>query len=241
LPKSNKRVKGESISRICSNCSAENIDSAKFCVNCGHSLIEKEKIGHLSRKSYFVITVALIIAVFIVFLIQYDNNRVLKEKLTTAHLDKKTAQEQMSAETERLHDKIISLEAEVEKDSTEVEKLTELANSYFDIGNFKKAIAYYAKVLRNTPNNANILIDIGVSYFNISMGDTAILLLKRAVQINPKHQQGLYNLGIIYYNLGKTDEALTTWKRLIELNGNSKETQNAKKFIEQISKQSKSS
>ncbi len=149
-------------------------------------------------------------------------------------------QGEMSAETKRLHDRIISLETDVMQNPTDISNITELANSYFDIGNFVKSIKYYLRVLKTTPDNTNILIDTGVSYFNMSKNDSAIFYLNRALSIDPKHKQGLYNLGIIYYNLGKSDEAVSQWNILLQIYGNSKEAENARKFIKQISNQSKS-
>jgi len=234
------RVKGDVIGKVCKKCSAVNVDSAKFCVNCGSPLDSEFSKGGLSKKSYMVIGSAFVIAVLIVALIQTVNNRALEQKRIAGANKAAMSQKQMSEETKRLHDKIMSLEAEAAQNPHDVTKMTELANSYFDIGNFGRAIKYYEKVLTITPDNPNILIDTGVCYFNLSKNDSAILYLNKALSVEPEHKQGLYNLGIIYYNMKNTAKAVTVWKKLIRIHGNSREADNARKFIEQISKQSKS-
>jgi cytochrome c-type biogenesis protein CcmH/NrfG len=187
-----------------------------------------------------VIGSALIIAVIIIAVIQAANYSALEQKRKAVRNKSAMKQTQMSEETKRLHNQIMSLETEVAQNPADISKTTDLANSYFDIGNFGKAIDYYEKVLKVAPDNPNILIDTGVCYFNLSKSDSAIFYLKKALAVDPNHKQGLYNLGIIYYNLNKTDEAVSVWKKLIQIHGGSREAENARKFIEQISKQSKS-
>lgn len=208
-------------------------------MNCGESLKQKAIDKKISKNSLIILAVSLIVAIIIVSIIQISNSNTIELKKNKSQNPSAMNQEQMSAETKRLHDRIISLETEVVQEPTDLSKMTELANSYFDIGSFDKSIKYYLKVLKITPDNTSLLIDTGVSYFNLAKNDSAIFYLNKALSIDPKHEQGLYNLGIIYYNLGKTDEAVSQWKKLIQLYGNSKEAKNAQKFIQTINNQSK--
>jgi tetratricopeptide (TPR) repeat protein len=209
-------------------------------VNCGSAFDDKKRIASLSRKSLYVVITAFFAALAVVIALRIDFYASLEEKRSALKHSEAAAQKQMPAELKHLHEKIALLEAEAALHPDEVSKLAELANSYFDIGNFRKAVFYYKKVLNINPEDADILIDTGVSFFNLSQSDTAIFYLKKAIAVNPQHRQGLYNLGIIYYNLGRIDDAVDIWNRLILLNGGSKEARNARKFIEQIEKQSKS-
>ncbi len=118
---------------------------------------------------------------------------------------------------------------------------TQLANAYFDISRFDKAVFYYNIANKVNPNQANILIDLGVSYFNISKPDSALHFIEKALQIEPDHVFGLYNAGIIYYNLNKVDAAITVWKKLISKHSGSREAQAAQEFIKQIENQQKKS
>ena len=115
-----------------------------------------------------VIGSALIIAVIIVAVIQAANYSALEQKRKAVRNKSAMKQTQMSEETKRLHNQIMSLETEVAQNPADISKTTDLANSYFDIGNFGKAINYYEKVLKVAPDNPNILIDTGVCYFNLS-------------------------------------------------------------------------
>ena len=117
----------------------------------------------------------------------------------------------------------------------------QLANAYFDISRFDKAVFYYKNANRAKPNQPNILIDLGVSYFNISKPDSALLFIEKALQIQPDHVFGLYNAGIIYYNLNKIDDAIAVWKKLISAHSGSREAQAAEEFIKQIENQQKKS
>ena len=110
----------------------------------------------------------------------------------------------------------------------------QLANIYFDISRFDKAVFYYKNANTVKAGQPNILIDLGISYFNIGKTDSALYFIEEALRIQPEHVFGLYNAGIIYYNLNRVDDAVAVWKKLISKHEASREAQAAQEFIKQI-------
>ncbi|NOX89784.1 MAG: tetratricopeptide repeat protein [Calditrichaeota bacterium] len=113
------------------------------------------------------------------------------------------------------------------------ELLTKMANSYFDIGNFKGAVSYYKKAVDLGGKKPETLIDLGVSYFNIGKFDSALYFVDQAVSIKPDHKLGLFNKGVIQFNLNQFQNAIETWENLIKLYPNSQEATAARGYIKQ--------
>lgn len=113
----------------------------------------------------------------------------------------------------------------------------QLANAYFDISRFEKAVFYYKNANMAKAGQPNILIDLGVSYFNIGKPDSALHFIEEALKIQPDHVFGLYNAGIIYYNMNQREAAIAVWKKLISTHSESREAKAAQEFIKQLENQ----
>ena len=123
------------------------------------------------------------------------------------------------------------------KDPGNYEVNKELANNYYDLQRFEKAIKYYQQALRIRDNDPNLLIDLGLAYFGSNRPDSAVHFVEKALQIQPDHRQGLYNLGIIFYNLEQPAKAIEFWQKLVNLHPVSEEARVAKDLIKQVQEQ----
>jgi len=86
---------------------------------------------------------------------------------------------------------------------------------------FKGAINLFKKVLRNEPDNVDVLYNIGNCYLNTSDGpDTAVIFFEKAAK-NLKEEQYLTELGVdLQLSLGKSYQMLLQYKKALDLYSN---------------------
>lgn len=231
--------------KACPKCGIENTADAKFCNNCG------TKLGGVKRKTavrheepaskgilhrvngYGAIGFAFVLAVVVVLVILSGNREALYSKLKPAN----TTHNQDHAHNEEVLQRIQELNMQVLENPNDYMLNIQLANSYFDIRDFSKAVSHYRKALSVKNDDPNVLIDLGVSLFNLDQIDSASVYMKQALEINPDHIQGLFNAGIVYYNMGNFEAAISTWEKLKQKHPQSQEAQRAAGFIEEVKKQ----
>ena len=96
--------------------------------------------------------------------------------------------------------------------------LTRLANLYHDVGMWSEAASYYERAVEASPNDPDLMTDLGVCYQNLEQFDRALELFARAQAADPRHWQSLYNIVIVAgFNLGQLDRADAALQRLIEI------------------------
>jgi len=211
----------KSSGKLCSHCKTVNEITSNFCNNCGTRLTDEKKDNKKSGKSflqrtnsYIIIGTAFVISLIIVFSILSSNREALNNKLKTGST---RTDNSGNSEAQR---KIQELNLAILNNPVDYDLNVQIANQYFDIKDYTRAIIHYRKAVQIQGNDANVLIDLGVSYFNISQTDSALLYIKRALDIKPDHLQGLYNAGVILYNMGDTQAAIKSWEFLIKINHN---------------------
>lgn len=115
--------------------------------------------------------------------------------------------------------RIMNFEKQVAANPQDVQAWTNLGNTYFDVGNFQKAINAYNKSLELNPSQPNVLVDLGVMYRRNKQPDMAIQSFDKASSLNPMHEQARFNKGIVLmYDLQNKDEAVKTWEELLTIN-----------------------
>ncbi len=92
---------------------------------------------------------------------------------------------------------INALKERLQKDSRDVGAWTRLANLYQDAGMFQAAIDFYQRATALTPNDANLLTDMGICYQQLRQYDHALEALERAQQADPANWQSLYNIVVV--------------------------------------------
>lgn len=96
----------------------------------------------------------------------------------------------------------------------------ELANLYYQDGQYEKAIQFYREFLKSDTSASGWLVHLDLSRSLSAMGrvDDAISELKIILKDHPGHSGALYNLGAIEANRGNHDAARTYWNELIQRN-----------------------
>jgi cytochrome c-type biogenesis protein CcmH/NrfG len=75
--------------------------------------------------------------------------------------------------------------------------LKRMGNLYHDAGMWPQAVEFYEKAVELSPDDPNLLTDLGTCYGGMRRNDEAIAMFSRANGIDPNHWQSLYNTVII--------------------------------------------
>ncbi len=134
-----------------------------------------------------------------------------------------------------LRNRISGLEKMVAAQPNNVDAVTQLANDYFDLGDFNKAVEYYHKATSLDPNNADTLTDMGVAYRRLKKPEESIAAFRQAVSARPDHSLALFNMGIVLKDdLKKPEEALAAWEKFLEVAGDSPHSVMVRPWVQQL-------
>jgi tetratricopeptide (TPR) repeat protein len=128
---------------------------------------------------------------------------------------------------------ISQLEDSLEKAPENMYLLTQLGNSYYQLGllynskgdveltkeSFAKAVLPYGKALEIEPENVDVRVDRAVSAFWSDNFDLAETEFQTATEQNPTHAKAFFNYGI-FLLLGRNNaaSAIEQWNQVLELN-----------------------
>jgi tetratricopeptide (TPR) repeat protein len=96
-----------------------------------------------------------------------------------------------------------------------------LANSYREKGRYKKAIECYEEIIRNNPDDTDVLISLGDVYITIGRYTKAIEVLEKAFQVKPNSINVCFRLADTYGRLGDSDRAAEYYQKCLYLFPNS--------------------
>ena len=107
----------------------------------------------------------------------------------------------------------------LKSDPTNDDLLIQVGNIYTAAHQFKDAIGYYEKALKDNPNNVLIRAEMASCMYYSGDADGAIGQLQQALHYDPKDANSLFNLGMIRWQ-GKQDSkgALAAWHELLKSN-----------------------
>jgi cytochrome c-type biogenesis protein CcmH/NrfG len=116
---------------------------------------------------------------------------------------------------------IRDLELKTSTNPKDVQSWTQLANTYFDINQYVKAINAYEKSVALAPGDPNVLTDLGVMYRRNKQPREAIASFDKAISADPRHETSHFNKGIVLmHDLNDLDGAVKAWEALLEVNPN---------------------
>lgn len=83
-------------------------------------------------------------------------------------------------------------------------------------GHIKEAVPYLETLAKASPDNVQVLYNLGIAYSELRQFDEAIIRLKRAVQLDPLHAHAWTGIGVAYQRMGKRELALEPMQRAVE-------------------------
>jgi cellulose synthase operon protein C len=107
----------------------------------------------------------------------------------------------------------------LDKDSTSVEALSGLMNSYFAEKQFDKAVAAAKAEIAKVPNNSNFYDLLGTALFDAKKDlPGAESALRQAIQLDKNNADAIEKLGKVQIQEGSTDQALVLYQQSIKDN-----------------------
>lgn len=147
------------------------------------------------------------------------------------------ASSQQSNMSEQQSQAITHLESEVTNNPERFQAWTQLANLYYDTGQYDKAVKAYETSLDLHAGNANIWTDLGVMYRRTNRSEKAIEAFDKAIAMDPTHEVSRLNKGIVLlYDLNDPDGAIESWENLLKINPNatSGNGDSIREFVDQV-------
>lgn len=115
--------------------------------------------------------------------------------------------------------RIATLEKKVTANPADAQSWAELGNLYFDVNQPRMAVTAYQESLRISPDNVDVLTDMGIMLRELGEFENAVASFRRASSVNPRHENAMFNEGVVlYYDLGRKGEAMKAWQRLLAVN-----------------------
>jgi tetratricopeptide (TPR) repeat protein len=81
---------------------------------------------------------------------------------------------------------------------------TQIANLYYDAGEYGKAVDYYQRSLNIRPRDPNVETDLATCFHYLGQDDKALETLENVLKYNPSFSQAKFNKGIVLVE-GKKD------------------------------------
>lgn len=115
------------------------------------------------------------------------------------------------------------LSQRVQANPNDADAVLQLANMYFEIGEWVRARELYTQYLTLRPENPDVLSDIGVTYREQGQFDQALEHFRRAHSLDATHWRSLFNQVVVLgIDLQRYDEAGEVIQRLRQMQpGNS--------------------
>ncbi len=113
---------------------------------------------------------------------------------------------------------LAALEQLSAKDPENADYLTQIANIYYDLGQYEKAADAYQRSLKMRPGDASAETDLASCFHYLGQNDRALETLNKVLAYRPDFAQALFNKGIVLIS-GKKDVrgGTAVWEELLRL------------------------
>jgi tetratricopeptide (TPR) repeat protein len=113
-------------------------------------------------------------------------------------------------------ERLMALEQKAAEDPQNADYRTQIANLYYDLGQFDKAADFYQQSLDIRPGAPGVETDLAACFNYLGQIDRALETLNRVLQHHPGFPQAMFNKGIILAH-GKNDVqgAIRIWEDLL--------------------------
>ncbi len=115
-------------------------------------------------------------------------------------------------------ERLMALEQKIAQDPQNADYITQIANLYYDLGQFEKAADFYQQSLKIRPEDPGIETDLATCLRNLGKTDKALEILEKILQYRPDFPQAMFNAGIILaYDKNDMQGALRIWEDLLRV------------------------
>ncbi len=115
--------------------------------------------------------------------------------------------------------RVTALEQMVAADPRNPEYPIQIANLYYDAGQYDKAVGYYQKSLKLKPNDPNVETDLAACFHYLGKDDQALETLDKVLEYKPGFSQAMYNKGIILIGAKKDiKRGIKVWEDMLRSN-----------------------
>lgn len=114
-----------------------------------------------------------------------------------------------------------TLEERAIQNPKDIESRLQLANLFYDQGQWQKSVEWYQKALELDPQNVNARTDLGTAYFNLGRPKDALREYGRSLEIDRNHQPTIFNSIVVNLEgAGDAVAAQAAWDRLHKMDPN---------------------
>jgi Tfp pilus assembly protein PilF len=92
----------------------------------------------------------------------------------------------------------------------------EQAFSFHQQGNLTRAMTLYQSILKKSPQQLNVLNNMGIIYQKLQRDEDALVYFERALQLEPNFPPALYNRGNSLRKLNRPAEAVQSYDRVLQ-------------------------
>jgi tetratricopeptide (TPR) repeat protein len=112
-------------------------------------------------------------------------------------------------------ERLMDLGQKIAEDPQNADYRTQMANIYFDLGQFDKAADFYQQSLEISPGVPSVETDLATCYHYLGQVDKALETLDKVLQYRPGFPQAMFNKGIILaYEKNDVQGAIRIWEDL---------------------------
>jgi tetratricopeptide (TPR) repeat protein len=109
-----------------------------------------------------------------------------------------------------------SLQAVLERDSSDVDANIAYANILYDTANWPDAVRFYSRAIARDSARVEAIVDLGVCYYNQGQFERAEEIFLLALVREPHQPVALFNLGVVNERRGDGEAALRYLHRALE-------------------------
>jgi cytochrome c-type biogenesis protein CcmH/NrfG len=182
----------------------------------------------------------LVLGMFWVFLVMivtqvYDNVTGRGMPATPAAVPTPTGTAEADATIQQLAD----LQACVANNPNNLQCMLDLANLYYDLGQYPQAQTAFEAAVKLDPHNVGAIVKLAGSYIRQTKFDEAVTTLEQAVELQPNSPELRLLLGLSLSRLDppQTDRAVAEWRQVISLDPTSALADQARQYIQETGQQ----
>jgi tetratricopeptide (TPR) repeat protein len=132
--------------------------------------------------------------------------------------------------------RVAELMQAIQADANDVEALQELADLYFNSGDYAVAGDWENKILAIDPDNVTAHLAIGAALYNTGNSTDAETHWRRVLELEPQNVEAHYDLGFMYFSSDPPDldRTVEEWQQVLDIAPDSEIAQTVAPHLETI-------